>query len=97
MDLTIDDALRVAGALADSVLLVNDRAVLCGEPIEFVSGWVFFYNSESFVKEGDFTAALVGNAPIAVFKSGDVRILGTAHPVEYFLERLAESIPNFID
>jgi len=52
-------------------------------------GWVFFYQSERFLKTDNFSDMLVGNAPIIVMRvKGDVIVLGpTAYTIEEAIER----------
>jgi hypothetical protein len=55
-------------------------------------GWVFFYQSDDFAQSGDLSDELAGNAPIFVdARTGEVLTLGTARPVEHYLEELAKS------
>ena len=49
-------------------------------------GWVFFYNSEEYVKSGDMLDALGGNAPYIVNKqTGKVTETGTAYDIEEYI------------
>jgi hypothetical protein len=53
---------------------------------EFAFGWLFFYNSKSYVESGDISDALAGNAPFLVdSNAGDIHVLGTANPIEFYL------------
>lgn len=55
--------------------------------IEKSYGWVFFYNTRRFLETGEFLARLGGNAPILIEKAtGTVYVMGTAHPVQYYLD-----------
>src|SRR3569833_1250647 len=58
-------------------------------------GWVFFYQSSEFVRDSTNTlAALAGNAPIVVDRiNGEIRVLGTARPVEWYLSEYERSLP----
>lgn len=60
----------------------GDFVVLDGETEERRQGWVFFYNSEEFVRTGDPVSALAGNGPILVTRAGDVRQLPSGIPWE---------------
>lgn len=53
-------------------------------------GWVFFYESSAAVKNpNDFSSRLAGNAPFVVLRDSlELKILGTAYPVEHFLREL---------
>lgn len=49
-------------------------------------GWVFFYNSERFLKTKDPGYAIVGNAPYIVNRhTGEVRPTGTGRPIEHYI------------
>jgi hypothetical protein len=49
-------------------------------------GWVFFYDSREHIETGSISSALAGNAPVLVLRrDGEVRVLGTARPVEEYL------------
>lgn len=50
-------------------------------------GWVFFYQSDEFVRTADPRSALAGNAPFLVRKSdGNIIVFGTAYPIEHYLK-----------
>jgi hypothetical protein len=92
MELSLDQARRITQVILESVALPGgDEAVIADEPIEFDRGWVFMYDSKHYLETGELSAALAGNAPIAVFRSGEVRILGTAYPLEHYLDQLNSS------
>ena len=55
--------------------------------IEKEWGWVFFYQSERYLNTKEFSDMLFGNAPYIVNRhTGELRITGTAHPIEYYIE-----------
>jgi len=55
-------------------------------------GWVFFYNSKSYAESGDIGSMLAGNAPILIDSTdGSLHVLGTAHPLETYLQEYARS------
>jgi hypothetical protein len=55
--------------------------------IEKEWGWVFFYNTEEYVKTGDFSESLVGNAPYIVNKyTGELVVTGTAYEIEDYIK-----------
>lgn len=57
------------------------------ETIEWDLGWVFFYNSKEYIKTGNLSAVLVGNAPLIIDKfTGALVEMGTAFPIEYYIE-----------
>lgn len=50
-------------------------------------GWVFFYQPEAFVRTGDPSRGVGGNAPLIVTRDGALYDTGTAEPVERYIER----------
>lgn len=54
---------------------------------EFSEGWYFCYQSKEFLETGELSAQLAGNAPFLIDKqSGELHILGTAKPLESYLD-----------
>lgn len=57
-------------------------------------GWVFFYQSRSYVLTGDPSQMLAGNAPVIFNRvSGEYHVTGTAQPIEYYLARYEATLP----
>jgi hypothetical protein len=57
-------------------------------------GWIFFYQSKEFLDDGIQSAALYGNAPIIVDRStSELRLTGTARPLEEYLAEYEASLP----
>ncbi|MFN7990014.1 MAG: YrhB domain-containing protein [Thermoanaerobaculia bacterium] len=55
-------------------------------------GWVFFYESEEFLRTRDFAEALVGNGPIGVARAdGKLYEIGSADSIGDALARIAEA------
>jgi hypothetical protein len=49
-------------------------------------GWVFFYNTEEFLRTKEHAASLVGNAPLIVDRvDGCIYVTGTAKPVAFYI------------
>ncbi|MEU5869850.1 YrhB domain-containing protein [Nonomuraea sp. NPDC047529] len=49
-------------------------------------GWVYHYQSARYLRTGEFTAALGGNAPILIHRrSGAIVPTGTAYPIEHYI------------
>ena len=66
--------------------------------IERPFGWVFFYNSKSFIDTGNIGDDAVGNAPIIVDRrDGSVHVTGTAAPLERYLDRYQTSRSGNVD
>ena len=64
----------------------GEKVVLLPSPLETSDTYAFFYNSADFVATGNYTYALVGNAPIMVSKlTGEIREAGTAYPTEHYV------------
>jgi hypothetical protein len=62
--------------------------VLEDETIDRPYGWVFFYQSREYVETGDARKVLFGNAPLIFNRaSGEVRVTGTALPIEDHLRQ----------
>lgn len=62
-------------------------ALLEDETIEFEFGWVFFYQSEEFVKSGNLLSLVGGNAPILVDKqNGSTILTGTSKDVNFYIQ-----------
>lgn len=80
--------LQHAYEAAQSLLDVQIRPVHGEEVVicsceDFANAWVFGYNTRKFLLEMDLEAALVGNGPVIVPKSGDRPFLGlSGSPVE---------------
>jgi hypothetical protein len=51
-------------------------------------GWVFFYQAADYIRSGEFSDQLAGNAPIVVLReTGALHVTGTARPVDDYLEQ----------
>lgn len=84
--LSEDECRRLAAELLHSWRLPHDLVITGAQ--EFTAGWVFFYNTEEFVRTGDIVHALGGNGPILVDRrDGTVHVTGsTAFPPEAWIE-----------
>ena len=59
------------------------------EVVEHSFGWVFYYNSEEYVRTGNFLSTLAGNGPVVVHRgSGEVSVFRTSESVAPQIERL---------
>jgi hypothetical protein len=62
-------------------------SLLESETIAFDYGWVFFYQSDEFVKTGNTSKLVGGNAPIIVDKyDGSIILTGTSKSTKYYIE-----------
>jgi hypothetical protein len=57
-------------------------------------GWIFFYQSKEYLDGGDELTMFVGNAPIIVDRNtSELRVTGTAMPLEHYLEEYEKTLP----
>jgi hypothetical protein len=73
-------------------VMVLKLALLEDNTIEDEFGWVFFYESEDYIKSGSYREMLLGNAPLMISRQdGHLHVTGTAHPVEFYIENFKRS------
>lgn len=73
------------------LLVVDDQT------IEKEWGWVFFYNSIDYLKSGEITDALAGNAPYIVNKiTGEILATGTAYDIEHYIKEYESKLQNSV-
>ncbi|GLX02690.1 YrhB domain-containing protein [Microtetraspora sp. NBRC 16547] len=59
---------------------------------EYPIGWVYYYQSARYVRTGEFSAMLAGNAPILIDRQdGAILPTGTAHPLEHYINEHTRS------
>jgi hypothetical protein len=59
---------------------------------EYSFGWIFFYNSQEFVRTGNVAYLVGGNAPLLVEReTGRLFVTGTAHPIQTYIDRYLET------
>lgn len=63
----------------------DELVVIESSTIQKDYGWVFFYDSRTFLESNDDTFMVAGNAPLIVENDGTLHWLGTARPVEEYL------------
>ncbi len=57
-------------------------------------GWVFFYQSKSYIETDDFRQMMAGNCPILIDRfDGSLITFGTSYPIEKYLEDYEKTIP----
>ena len=57
-------------------------------------GWIFHYRSKNYDPDDVYAHTLV-NAPIIVDRvDGEISGTGTAHPLEYYIKKYEESLPE---
>ena len=76
-------------------VIFGDECVIVKEDtLKRPYGWIFFYQSRAFLASGKVGDRLVGNAPILVDRvNGEIRITGTAQPLEAYLARYEAGLP----
>lgn len=71
---------RLEAEIGDELALVD------AETIERPFGWVFVYQSTAYLRTGEFSDRLAGNAPLLVDRdTGKLHVTGTAKPVEHYI------------
>ena len=66
-------------------------AFLENDTLSFDYGWVFFYQSEEFVKTGDTQNMVGGNAPILIDKyDGNIYLTGTRKDIKDYIKIYSE-------
>ncbi|MEO8177246.1 MAG: YrhB domain-containing protein [Deltaproteobacteria bacterium] len=86
--LSLPEAREIAAAYLKGIEpeLGLELVLLDESTVDEPFGWLFFYNSRSFVETGNFSDCLVGNAPLLISRAdGSLHITGTAFPVEYYV------------
>lgn len=68
-------------------------ALIPGSTIVRPYGWVFFSNSHEYIRTRAPEDCVLGCGGLLVTIQGDVRVLGTAHPVSWYLDRYESSPP----
>jgi Immunity protein 35 len=72
-----------------------DCEIIDDETISKPYGWVFFYQSKSYLETLDFSEQLLGNAPILIDRfDGELRVFGTAESIENYLFDYEKTIPQ---
>ena len=60
-------------------------------------GWVFFYQTKTFIATRDPLDGLAGNAPLIFNRvTGEYHVTGTAHPFEQYLTEYEAGLPAFM-
>jgi len=91
--LTFAQALELAQAWV-RVVTGNACVVLAEHTLKRPYGWVFFYDSRAYLASGKTSDMVAGNAPIVVDRvDGEIRVTGTAQPLEAYLARYESGLP----
>ncbi len=67
---------------SEALCLLNEQT------IEFDMGWIFFYNSVSFINTGDEVYRLAGNGPLFVDRAGYLHMLPSALPWQKAVDQI---------
>ncbi|MDO1448244.1 YrhB domain-containing protein [Rhodocytophaga aerolata] len=71
----------------------DELIILDSETIEKENYWVFFYTSKLWFETNELRYAVAGNAPIIVNKKrGEMKLTGTAYPIEKYMAEYEEEI-----
>lgn len=63
--------------------------------IEKPWGWIFFYNTEAYLRSGNYRDCLAGNAPYIVNQqTGELVETGTAYDLEYYVDQYEAQLHN---
>ena len=81
---------RVQEYLREAALDENYAPVILdNQTMDVDLGWVFFYESDKYLRTGSISDSLAGNAPVVVKRAdGSIIVTGTAYPLRYYLDRM---------
>lgn len=86
---------------ADAINKAKNYLFDCSTPVEltligrFSEGWFFCFQSREYLETGDFSTQLIGNSPFIIDKdNGEIYELGTAHPIEIYLQEYEDKKNN---
>ena len=94
--LTLQQAREIAEQTVGGYLLEDDACLIIDSAtLERPYGWVFFYQSRSYLESGDEIRMLAGNAPLIINKhNGSVTLTGTALPIEHYLSQYESQLAS---
>lgn len=91
--LTFAQALELAETWV-RVVTGDECAIAKEHTLKRPYGWVFFYDDRAFLASGKTSNMVAGNAPVLVDRiEGEVRVTGTAQPLETYLARYESGLP----
>lgn len=89
--ITIKTAETIANQHLDELQKSTGISLQITEIQEERFGWVFFYDSKEYMSTGSLSSMLAGNAPFIIDnQAGEVHTLGTAHPVEFYIQEYVQ-------
>ena len=94
--LTFQQARELAEQTVAGYLLDDDACqIIDSATLERPYGWVFFYQSRSYLESGNELQMLAGNAPLIINKfTGSVTLTGTALPTEHYLSQYESQLAS---
>ncbi len=92
--LTKDEALEIVKSRLDEMSPSDDVYVVVDEgTIEKPYGWVFFYNSKTYLETDDYRYQLAGNGPVIVNKSnGTAEFFGASESPEVLIAEYEKNL-----
>jgi hypothetical protein len=76
--MVLQDAFEIAQRYLDEFVRPEHRIeIVIARCKEIDGGWEFDYNSRAFLEERDFSAALAGNGPVVVPRTGEAPYVGS--------------------
>ncbi|MGB8840610.1 MAG: YrhB domain-containing protein [Aliidongia sp.] len=66
----------------------EDLDIMENQTLEIDLGWIFFFNTKDFIRTGNFSDALAGNAPILITREGVIHELPTSIPWEIAVKHI---------
>ena len=89
--ITIKEAEMIANQYLSNLQAEIGEPLVITKTQEERFGWVFFYQSKDYEATGNLSSMLAGNAPYIVNrKTGVIQILGTAQPVDIYINEYAQ-------
>ncbi len=84
--LAIECLARLTGRTRDELLII-DELTQCRR-----SGWIFFYESRTYLETGNPSAAIGKTGPVVVTHQGEVHPLGGERPADDVLRAFEQSV-----
>jgi len=89
--ITLKEAESIATQYIEQLQREMNEPLLITKTQEESFGWVFFYQSKDYLETQSISSMLAGNAPFIVDNiSGAIHVLGTANPVEVYIQEYAQ-------
>lgn len=91
--LTFEQALELAQNWCQ-VVSGKDCVILTKHTQKLPYGWIFFYDARAYIVSGKSKDMLLSNVPILIDRvDGEIRVLGTAKPLQSYLARYEAELP----